>query len=243
MRIRTIKPEFWSSEDVAELDWDTRLLYVGLWSYVDDNGVGRDVEKLIVAELFPLEDDPRETLARVSRGLQTLSERGHITRYEVDGKPFLFVNAWDTHQRIDKPAKARYSRPTSENAPIRESVAKPSRECRDTLAPGTEEQGNRGTEEKDKDAHSARSFQAFWEIYPRKAEKRRAESAYRSALKRASPETIAAGAQRYRDDPGRVERFTKHPTTWLNGDCWDDPPVTSNVHTLPRNTIGILEIG
>ena len=67
MRIRSIRPEFWSSEDVASLDWDTRLIFTGLWCYVDDNGVGRDNEKLITADLFPLEEDPRETLARVSR--------------------------------------------------------------------------------------------------------------------------------------------------------------------------------
>ncbi len=54
MRIRTIKPEFWTSEDVASMDWETRLVFLGLWSYVDDNGVGRDNEKLIVADLFPL---------------------------------------------------------------------------------------------------------------------------------------------------------------------------------------------
>jgi hypothetical protein len=72
MRIRSIKPEFWTSEDIAALDWDARLIFIGLWSYVDDNGVGRDVEKLILADLFPLEDDPRDTLARLSRGPERL---------------------------------------------------------------------------------------------------------------------------------------------------------------------------
>ena len=40
MRIRTIKPEFWRSDDITALGWATRLLFIGLWSYVDDNGVG-----------------------------------------------------------------------------------------------------------------------------------------------------------------------------------------------------------
>jgi hypothetical protein len=30
---------------------------------------------------------------------------------------------------------------------------------------------------------------------------------------------------RYRDDPNRVQEFTKHPATWLNGDCWLDDPL------------------
>lgn len=114
MRIRSIKPEFWSSLDIAAItDWGDRLLFIGLWSYVDDNGVGRDVDKLIVADLFPLEDDPRETLARVSRGLQNLSEAGRIVRYTVAGKPYLAISGWQ-HQRIDKPNKPRY--PTPEEA-------------------------------------------------------------------------------------------------------------------------------
>lgn len=147
MRIRSIKPEFWSSEDIAALDWPTRLLFIGLWSYVDDNGVGRDNEKLIMADLFPLEDDPRETLATVSRGLQALCDGGQITRYEVDGRAYLYINAWASHQRIDRPNKPRYPLPTSENANVRQTLATSSRDPRETPATGAGEQGNRGTEE------------------------------------------------------------------------------------------------
>jgi hypothetical protein len=147
VRIRSIKPEFWTSEDVAVLDWPTRLLFIGLWSYVDDNGVGRDNPKLIKADLFPLEDDPRETLATVSRGLQALCGGGQIDRYIVDGKPYLYVNAWESHQRIDRPNKARYPLPTCGNAHPRDTLASVSRHPREDSATGTGEQGNRGTGE------------------------------------------------------------------------------------------------
>ena len=145
MRIRTIKPEFWTSEDIAAHDWPTRLLFIGLWSYVDDNGVGRDNEKLIKADLFPLEDDPRDTLATVSRGLQALCDAGQISRYTVAGKAYLYINAWENHQRVDRPNKPRYPLPTCENAVARDSLATVSRQSRETPLPGTGEQGNRGT--------------------------------------------------------------------------------------------------
>ena len=150
MRIRTIKPEFWASEDIAALDWPTRLLFIGLWSYVDDNGVGRDLPKLVVADLFPLEEDPRDTLATVSRGLQTLSERRLITRYTVAGRPFLHITTWDRHQRIDRPAKPRYPLPTCDDAVSRDTLATPSRDLRDSLDAVPGEQGNRGTGEQGK---------------------------------------------------------------------------------------------
>jgi len=146
MRIRSFKPEFWSSEDVAALDWHTRLLFLGIWSYVDDNGVGRDNELLIVAAIFPL-DDPREALARVSRGLLKLAEGNLVMRYTgEDAKKYLCVTGW-RHQRIDHPNQPRYPLPpgvTSEDMTYkktRESLAR----VPANLAPGTGEQGNRGT--------------------------------------------------------------------------------------------------
>ena len=139
MRIRSILPAFWESEDVAAMEWDTRLVFIGLWSYVDDNGVGRDVEKLIVSDLFPLEDDPRETLATVSRALQHLSTNGQIDRYTVEGRPFLYVTKWELYQRIDRPGKQRYPLPTSDDAEARVTVATPSR-----LEKGRRGEGEKG---------------------------------------------------------------------------------------------------
>ncbi|WP_195183155.1 hypothetical protein [Mycobacteroides abscessus] len=157
MRIRSIKPEFWRSQDISAIeDWATRLLFIGLWSYVDDNGVGVDRVALIAADLFAddLERDPSETFARVSRGLLQLAEASRIARYEVDGRSFLFVNGWADHQRIDHPNAPRFplpdgtiARPTSEKPTVSRGSTKASRKSRETVAPGTGEQRNRGTGE------------------------------------------------------------------------------------------------
>jgi hypothetical protein len=64
-------------------------------------------------------------------------------------------------------------------------------------------------------------FENFWTHFPKKVGKGSARKAYSNALKRASAEDILAGAKRYaasKPDP----QFTKHPTTWLNADCWLD---------------------
>lgn len=149
MRIRSIKPEFWRSPDVSSLSIEDRLLYIGLWSYVDDNGVGQDRESVICADLFAddLSRDPRETLARITRGLASLADNGRIVRYTVENRDYLYVTNWDKHQRIDRPNKPRYPLPTSENAEIRDTLATPSRHPREDSATGTGEQRNRGTGE------------------------------------------------------------------------------------------------
>lgn len=154
-RIRSIKPEFWRSTTIARLSHRERLTFIALWSYVDDNGVGRDIPQIFAGECFALEPDPREALANVQRDLARLSEEGRITRYTVAGKPYLHITNWHEHQRIDKPNKPRYPGPDDPGAALtcdygesREDAATPARESRE----GYEqvpllEQGNRGAGE------------------------------------------------------------------------------------------------
>lgn len=110
-RIRSIKPEFFTSETLARIPLSARLTFIGLWTYVDDNGVGVDNERLIGAALYPLDDDPLEGLRRVSEDLRQLSAVGVITRYEVAGRRYLYVTNWDEHQKVSHPGKPRYPLP------------------------------------------------------------------------------------------------------------------------------------
>jgi hypothetical protein len=240
MRIRSIKPEFWTSEDIAVLDWDARLIFIGLWSYVDDNGVGRDVEKLILADLFPLEDDPRETLARLSEGLNVLAG-GLIVRYEVDGKRYLFISAWDRHQKIDHPSKGScYPRPTSTNADPDPSASRGiERVSRYPRAwnRGTGEQGNRGTEtcpaEPDvlvlvtAEMTAAASHPPSRTSTPPTRSTRPAPRPrpHGSRPSSAPPRAHPRRRRRYAADPNLPDKqFIPLPATWLNGDRWDDDP-------------------
>lgn len=160
-RIRSIKPEFWKSEAIAAHTFRARLTFIGLWTYVDDNGVGLDNPKLVAAELFALEDDPRETLANVREDLASLAAAGRITRYTVEGKAYLAITNWREHQKIDRPGKPRYPEPddpravhvTCENVDPAAEFATPSRDSRETFdEPHLPDQGSgnrdQGTGEK-----------------------------------------------------------------------------------------------
>jgi hypothetical protein len=70
------------------------------------------------------------------------------------------------------------------------------------------------------------AFGRFWAAYPRRAAKLAAAKAFAAAVKRgADPEALIAGAARYAAErAGQDPRYTKHPATWLNGDCWADEP-------------------
>ena len=125
MRIRTIKPEFWRSEDIAALSIEDRLLFIGLWSYVEDNGVGRDEPQLIQCDLYPL-DAFTEASLRTHGGLMRLSQQGLITRFEgPDGRKYLQINSWDKHQKINRPSKPRFPQYNAENCTLTEGSLSP----------------------------------------------------------------------------------------------------------------------
>lgn len=67
-------------------------------------------------------------------------------------------------------------------------------------------------------------FEKFWRIYPRHEDKKKAFKVWQTALKNgATADEIIAGAARYaKYRAGEPEQYTKHPSTWLNGDCWEN---------------------
>ena len=74
-------------------------------------------------------------------------------------------------------------------------------------------------------------FLAFWAIYPRHRDKRKALKAWRNAIRRGAIDDINSGAIRYRDDPNRSDEFTKYAEGWLNGDGWLDEPLPARGQT------------
>jgi hypothetical protein len=247
MRIRSIRPEFWSSEDIAALDWEVRLIFIGLWSYVDDNGAGRDNTKLIKADLFPLEDDPHWALMQVSGALNALAAGGQICRYKVDGKPLLHICAWDKNQIISRPSKARYERLACDDAALAEVAHVNDMSPHANVSLGEGEKGRRGEGEKKTSAsagaeqESDPAFDAFWAAYPKKRDKGHAVKAYRTAAKKASAAEILTGLGRQLPEWSKADpKFIPLAATWLNGERWADetgPVATAVVDGLGRTVL------
>ncbi len=55
-RSRTIKPGFFTNEEMVELPMAIRLLFIGLWTLADRDGRLRDRPKKIRMEAFPADD-------------------------------------------------------------------------------------------------------------------------------------------------------------------------------------------
>jgi hypothetical protein len=111
-RIRSIKPEFFTSEVIAALTLSARLTFIGLWTYVDDNGVGLDNERLILAAIWPLEDDVVRAVQMTREDLRSLSRAGLVARYRLPPRQFIHITGWEEHQKVSHPRKPRYPLPT-----------------------------------------------------------------------------------------------------------------------------------
>ncbi len=98
-RIRTIKPEFWTSEQVVECSPSARLLFIGLWNFCDDGGIHPASLKRLKMEVFP---GDAITEKQLQSHISELQGSGLIQSYTVNGSAFWFVSGW-RHQKIEKP--------------------------------------------------------------------------------------------------------------------------------------------
>lgn len=111
-RIRSIKPEFWSSEQVMACSTNARLLFIGLWNFCDDAGRHPVTPRQIKALIFPADDISAENVRVL---LDELSTNGLISFYTVDGKEYFQVTGWQ-HQKIDRPQSPKYPAPLADHS-------------------------------------------------------------------------------------------------------------------------------
>ena len=99
-RIRYLKPEFFSDEDLADLTFQTRLAYAGLWCYADKEGRLEDRPKYLKAMIFPYDnidmDKQLEILTHPKRG----NGVPFIQRYSVGDLKLIQILSWKKHQHL-----------------------------------------------------------------------------------------------------------------------------------------------
>lgn len=83
----------------------------------------------------------------------------------------------------------------------------------------TKEEGSKNEKNKHDD-----EFDSFWEIYPRKAEKKKAFTSFKNIKKKEIEKVIQGtkGYASYIQKEGTAKRYIKLPTTFLNGESWND---------------------
>lgn len=222
-RIRSIKPEFWTSAQILECSTNARLLFVGLWNFCDDLGRHPLIARQVKAEVFPADDMTERIITAM---LDELIQNNLIVQYEHENKRYFYVSGWK-HQRIDKPQPAKYPDPFHEHSRI----------IPRTFPPDTIREDKKGKELREVYCSTALKFdwpsnyrEVFWAAYPRKVAKAAAIKALDKIHGKHEWQTIIGGVARLvasKPDP----KFTKYPASWLNAGCWDDEHLPPETHT------------
>jgi hypothetical protein len=205
-RIRTIKPEFFASEQVASVPYHCRLLFVGLWLHADREGRLLDRPVRLKAMLFPYDD------LDINDGLDRLHRAGLITRYERGEMKLIAMPTWAKHQQPNMREAA--------------SVLPAPDEHGASTVLGPQEGKGKEQEGKGTDTALRARFDRFWEVYPRKVAK---DAALKEWLKRSPDDALTdlmiakvleqrASEQWLKDDG----KYIPHPRTWLHGGRWQD---------------------
>lgn len=155
-RIRTIKPEFFTSEDIVELSPLARLLYIALWCEADREGRLEWKPKTFKIRYLPTDDCSIEDL------LDEIINRKLVVLY---GDGFAYIPTFLLHQHIN-PRESKSSIPEPKNTTRQPRVnhASTTSEPRDSDAQVG--RGRKGKERKEKeDASNALQIPTLEEVH------------------------------------------------------------------------------
>lgn len=74
-------------------------------------------------------------------------------------------------------------------------------------------------------------FDEWWEHYPKKVGKGQARTAFKRALKKIDLDALMDGTRQlaaHHEQAGTDKKFIPNPSTWLNGERWDDELIPVN---------------
>ena len=233
---RIIKESTFTSDRIASLtDFEFRL-WIGLITQADDAGRGDARPAIIKGRVFALRD--RVTVKDISSALCALAAAGCVSLYTVGGKPYYEFPSWTKHQRI-RDCKSRYPGPDEDDDEIAQ-FAQPAQQsaaiCGELPQNAALIQSNpiRIQSESESESEHAQAsaqvnaqdaFAQFWNAYPNHKDKKRAESAFAKAIRKVDLETMLAAIDAQKRTDGWIKengRFIPMPSTWLNGERWND---------------------
>jgi hypothetical protein len=229
-RIRTIKPDFFTSEDIVLLSPLARLFYIALWCEADKEGRFAWKPKTFKLRYFPGDNCDIDALA------DELLNARLVMLYE--GATLAYIPSFGKHQHINpresasvlpdpNTAPKRTRAPRVADASPREEDAQGGREGKGSINPLPLLGVGATDPPADPKVHEfPPGFDRFWQAYPRKTAKPQAAKAF-ARLRPDEPllsRMLAAlalqrqSAQWQRDEG----QFIPHPSTWLNGRRWED---------------------
>ena len=250
-RIRTIKPEFWRSPSTASAGPWARLLFIAMWNWADDHGRAEWTPRELLGFAFPHDSESPLTDAEFPLLLAEVRRAFEVKFYVHRDRRFYEVPSWSEHQKTEKRAGDKFPHADDpESLPDLgipgscEAVAESggfTEASGGNGGAGTGEQGNRGTGEQGnrgtgEQAHAAgvlaidpgpdldALFDAAWEQWPKKVERKQALERFKRACRKRDPHEVAADVARFGQAYAATtdRQFVPGLGVWINGERWTD---------------------
>jgi hypothetical protein len=164
------------------------------------NRMGKDAIRKLIGELLGAGYLNRSTdRTRLDKGYL-----GGYTYTTQDPDPSMAENPTLENPTLDNP--------TLDNPPLKKNILKEQ---------NTKEENNKEITQKSFED----DFGRFWTIYPRRAEKVAAYSAFCKAVQKYGLEVVMTGVVNLANDPNLPEKtFIPYPASWLNAGGWTNDP-------------------
>lgn len=232
-RIRTIKPEFFTSEDIVNLTPMARLLYIALWCEADKEG--RLVWKPTTFKLRYLPGDNCDVQALCAE----IVDAGLVVLY---GSGYAYIPAFKAHQHIN-PRESASQLPDPDASSTRQSRVG-TRQSRDSDAQvGREGKGKEGLPDASGD-DAWTGFAKFWEAWPsgdRKQAKGKCLDAWKKARAEPDAALVVAHVERMKTSASWTKNngeYIPAPLVYLNKRSWEGADLAAN--DQPSLLVGAL---
>ncbi len=225
-RIRTIKPEFFTSEDIVALSPLARLLYQATWCEADKEGRLQWKPGTFKLRYFPADNCDIYALAN------ELVQRGLVVLY---GDGLAYIPQFSRHQHIN---------PRESDSQLPDPNAKPQKATRQQRvttrhdASARDDDAQVGREGKGKEGSNTNppppsaeggAFARFWESWPANARKVARQQCAEKWAKRgcdAIAEQVLASVAAHKGSPEWQKddgAYIPAPLVWLNQARWEAP--------------------
>ena len=200
-RIRTIKPEFFTSEDIVALSPFARLLFIAIWCEADRDGRLAWKPKTFKMRYLPADNLDIELLCN------ELISNKLVSLY---GDGLAYIPTFHKHQHIN-PREAQSKLPNHDASTTRQPRVL-------NVQVGKEGKGK-------EDIYNASNFDTFWISYPKKIAKPAAEKAWNKAKVNGEYSSLMEAlakqkeSDQWKSDSGK---FIPNPATWINQRRWED---------------------
>ncbi len=228
-RKRMIHPDIWTDEKFLSLKNDeARLLFIGMMNFANDEGIFKDKIISIKAQVLPLSTTKLGLIEDyISNMLELrLLEKGH----DIDGTKLLRFKNWHTYQKINHATPSKYTFTKEEiDDSIRTKVELSEDSSRTTsqsnIIKNSINKNNISTKKNlEKTTKQDFTFEQFYELYPKKQAKEKAETSFKR-LKKAELKALKVGLDSWLafwKESGTDAQFIPLPATWINQKRFND---------------------